>query len=196
MIRRANHPGRGHLPDVLRRLRSSYPHRSTIMEDKEDWSLPTREPSTNHHQGRRGPLNSSELEAFLALPLLARLACVDASGWPYSVPVWFQWERERFWIIGSERATWVQLVQAQPRVALLVDDPVTRTRVLCQGEVRRVDHDPTAENWIEVGRRMSMRYLPGGAEGYVESLGDFPGRLFEITPRKLMSWQGPSKQHQ
>lgn len=158
--------------------------------------MTTEETSPSSEEVRRGPLNSPELRAFLTRPLLARLSCLDDAGWPYSVPLWFQWEQERFWIVGSVRARWVHLVSAQPRVALLIDDPVTRTRVMCQGLIRCVDHEPATGNWIATGRRMALRYLPEGVEGYEASLKDFPGRLFEITPHKLTSWQGPSKQHE
>jgi hypothetical protein len=148
-----------------------------------------------NRRDQRGPLNPDELNAFLARPLLARLACVDDEGWPYCVPLWFQWEQGRFWIIGSEHANWTHLVRTRPRVALLVDDPDTRTRVMCQGHVLSVDLDSASMSWIEIGRKMAMRYLADGVEGYESSVKHFSGRLFEITPHKLISWQGPSRQH-
>ena len=59
-------------------------------------------------------LSSTELDAYLQLGLTARMACLDDRGWPYAVPVWHQWDGERFWIIASERAKWVPCCWLRP----------------------------------------------------------------------------------
>jgi hypothetical protein len=49
--------------------------------------------------GSEGRMSREERDAFLALPLLCRLACLDPRGWPYVVPVWYEWDGAGFWII-------------------------------------------------------------------------------------------------
>ena len=41
-------------------------------------------------RGKVGRLQSDEIEAFLAEPHIARLACLDEEGWPYLVPCWHE----------------------------------------------------------------------------------------------------------
>ena len=41
-------------------------------------------------RGKVGRLQSDEIEAFLAEPQIARLACLDEEGWPYLVPCWHE----------------------------------------------------------------------------------------------------------
>ena len=50
-------------------------------------------------RGKVGRLQSDEIEAFLAEPQIARLACLDEEGWPYLVPCWHEWDGESFWVV-------------------------------------------------------------------------------------------------
>ncbi len=82
--------------------------------------------------GREGRMPREALDAFLARPLLCRLACLDSRGWPYVVPVWFEWDGAGFWIIPRKRSAWATYLAADPHVGLSIDDEEGR-RVVCQG---------------------------------------------------------------
>ena len=86
------------------------------------------------------PLTETELDEFLQLGWTARLACLDDHGRPYFVPIWHQWDGERFWVIGSEHAIWERYLLASPTVALSIDNPDTVTRVMCQGRLGMWKH--------------------------------------------------------
>src|SRR5215470_10291758 len=75
-----------------------------------------------------GPLSPAELDEFLALPLLLKLACVRPDGWPYVVPLWYAWYEQKFYVVGRERAVWIPFIQSQPRVGVLVDEEARRHR--------------------------------------------------------------------
>lgn len=140
------------------------------------------------------PLTPQELDAFLHQGITARLACLDPRGWPYAVPLWHHWDGERFWIIGTEHATWVRFLTAQPRAALVIDDPPTLTRVLCQGTARHVEGPSTAGQWTDIARAMAVRYF--GVEALPEYERNTAGLvrwLFAIEPDRLVSWRGPGR---
>jgi hypothetical protein len=42
-------------------------------------------------RGNVGVMEQDEIDRFLEEPNIARLATVDAGGWPYVVPVWQEW---------------------------------------------------------------------------------------------------------
>jgi nitroimidazol reductase NimA-like FMN-containing flavoprotein (pyridoxamine 5'-phosphate oxidase superfamily) len=142
------------------------------------------------------PLDADERDAFLEGGLLARLACLDDRGWPYIVPVWFDWDGDRFWIVGTVGAAWASFVAADFRVSLSIDDPGTLRRVICQG-VARIEELPTRNGrWTPVARRMSARYLGERAAAYNEETSGVERCLFSITPTRMITWQGPGKASQ
>lgn len=137
------------------------------------------------------PLSNNELHAFLTTGTTARLACVDERGWPYVVPVWHQWDGERFWIIGAERAIWVEHVRRSPRIALTIDEPKTVTRVLCQGTARYVEGPVHEGEWVDIARQMAGRYLGLDAiEQYDKETAGYARWLFAVDIDRLVSWQG------
>lgn len=139
------------------------------------------------------PLKSADLEAFLASGLMARLACLDDEGWPYNVPVWFEWDGDRFWVIAAKEAAWAHHLLAEPRVALCIDEPATLRRVLCQGTARLVERPCTDGLWVAIAHRMAARYLGGGADAYAATVSGIERWLFVIEIKRLVSWHGPGR---
>jgi len=65
---------------------------------------------------------SVDLDEFLARPLFAHLATVSADG-PRESPVWFLWESDALWIIGSQRDdSFPGRVESEPRCAVGIVD--------------------------------------------------------------------------
>jgi hypothetical protein len=150
-----------------------------------------RLPNGEVKQGR--PLAPDELAEFLAQGHVARLACLTFEGWPYNVPVWFDWDGVRFWIVGAPHSAWADHIAADSRVSLCIDDPPTLRRVICQGHAR-LEEGPTVNGrWVPYGRRMSARYLGAAAAAYDREMADFAGSLIAVTPVRLITWQGPGR---
>lgn len=97
-----------------------------------------------------------DLEGFLGQPLVARVATVGRVG-PTVRPVWYLWDKHAFWWLTGGWSNLAQLVERDPRVALVVD-----TCDLERGEVLQV----TARGAAVVqpfdadrARRWGRRYL-------------------------------------
>jgi hypothetical protein len=73
-----------------------------------------------------------DLEGFLGQPLVARVATVGRVG-PTVRPVWYLWDKQAFWWLTGGWSNLAQLVERDPRVALVVD-----TCDLERGEVLQV----------------------------------------------------------
>jgi hypothetical protein len=58
-----------------------------------------------------------DIDSFLAQPLTARLA----TGGPTIRPVWFVWEKETFWTLTGRWSKLSEVIEKDPKVALLVD---------------------------------------------------------------------------
>lgn len=133
-----------------------------------------------------GGLHGADLERFLALPLVASLACLNEDGYPYTVPVWYEWRDGAFWLVPRSGARWVAYVQAHPRVSMTISEsPPPFRRVLIEGQAER-----RALNSRDVERRMAERYLGTDASHYMASRGSRPGLVLRISVNKLTSWEG------
>lgn len=100
--------------------------------------------------GRSHPF---DVDAFLARPLLARVA---AAG-PSVRPVWYLWEEGAFWWITGAYARLPEILTRDPRLALVVDscdlDSGEVRQVTARGDGVIVPFDP------ERARRKLARYL-------------------------------------
>ncbi|MEA2513086.1 MAG: hypothetical protein QOJ59_2573 [Thermomicrobiales bacterium] len=146
------------------------------------------------HEDIGRPLHGDELHRFLALGLVARLACLDSDGWPYNVPVWHEWDGNGFWVIAAKGAAWARFLTDDPRVALTVDEPETLRRVLCQGTAAHTEGPIAYGRWNAIARQMAARYLGSdGVAAYEANTAGLERWLFRIEPRLLVGWHGPGR---
>lgn len=99
-----------------------------------------------------------DVDAFLAQPLVARLAAVG----PTVRPIWFLWEEGAFWWLTGGWSQLPGLLEDDPRVAVVVDTCDLATgavlKVMARGRAEVRPFDP------ERARRKLRRYL-GDDEG-------------------------------
>ena len=147
--------------------------------------------------GKIGGLTEAEIVRFLAEPWNGRIATLDASGWPYLTPVWYEFDAVAgaFLVVGRERAEWVEHIRGNPRVAFHVADDVhaQHTRVLVQATAEIVE-GPVAPSLsprlLELTRRLSLRYLGPHGPAYAERTLDRPRVLVRLEPTRWRTWTG------
>ena len=146
---------------------------------------------------RIGGLAAADVTRFLAEPWNARIATVDADGWPYVTPVWYEFDAAArvFHIVGRERALWVAHIAREPRVALHIADDVhaEHTRVAVQGVAELVEGPvpPAASPRIgELTDRLSLRYLGPDGPMYAARTAQRPRVLVTVRPTRWRSWTG------
>ena len=141
-------------------------------------------------RGKVGRLSQAEMEEFLATDVLCRLAVLDKDGWPYIVPVWFQYKDDGFYIIPRERSAWADLMKADPRVYLSIDEPGRQRKVMVKGEAQLLEEPNIGGKWVEIATEMSYRYLGPNGPSYLEPTLTEPRWLFFVKPIKVTTWQG------
>ncbi len=144
-----------------------------------------------------GGLTDAEMAAFLAEPWNARLATLDANGWPYIAPVWYEFDPAArvFLVVGRERAEWVGHVRRDPRVTFHVadDEHAEHTRVIVQGRAAILEGPVAPSASARLGaltRRLSLRYLGPDGPTYAERTIHRPRVLVEIRPESWRTWTG------
>jgi Pyridoxamine 5'-phosphate oxidase len=100
---------------------------------------------------------SVDVDELLARPLFAHLATTSDEG-PRESPVWFLWEDEAIWIIGSrQRNTFLTRVAHEPRCALSIVDFDPERGVVHHVGMR--GHATVEPFERERARRLLTRYL-------------------------------------
>jgi nitroimidazol reductase NimA-like FMN-containing flavoprotein (pyridoxamine 5'-phosphate oxidase superfamily) len=141
-------------------------------------------------RGTVGPLDGDEIATFLAEPHIARLACLDADGWPYVVPCWQEWDGESFWVVPRAKSAWAKHLARDGRCAITVDEAGAQRKVLAQCRAHLVEEPNVGGRWVEIAERMSTRYLGENGPRYLEPTLDKPRWLFRLEPVKVQTWQG------
>ena len=142
-------------------------------------------------RGKIGKLSAEEMAEFLAGNPFCRLGCLDEEGWPYVVPCWFDYSDGGFYIIPRSRSAWARYIQRDPRVFLCIDDmTIYNRRVLVKGEATIVEEPNLGGRWVEIARRMSLRYLGEHGPNYLEPTLVEPRWLLFVRPLKTTTWQG------
>ncbi|MBV8086880.1 MAG: pyridoxamine 5'-phosphate oxidase family protein, partial [Chloroflexi bacterium] len=132
-------------------------------------------------------LQGVELDAFLAEPWLASLACLRENGYPYTVPVWYEWRDGAFWVVPRAGSRWAEYVRLHPQVSMTISEtaPPFR-RVLVEGPAELAPGAYAAA----IERRMAHRYLGPHAESYLRRQAGRADVAIRIVPDKLTSWTG------
>ncbi|MEU3078615.1 pyridoxamine 5'-phosphate oxidase family protein [Streptomyces laurentii] len=102
--------------------------------------------TTGQRRGRRIMMTPAELDSFLAGQRTCRVATVAADGRPHASALWFAWDGTSLWLYSLTRSRrWAEL-EADPRVAVVVDDGEE------YGELRGVELSGTVERVGEAPR--------------------------------------------
>lgn len=140
-----------------------------------------------------GKFSKTAVDAFLAEPVLARMATADPeTNQPHVVPVWFGWDGASFWISSYSNTRKVQELKRNPMISIVVDtsgDGKIPTAVLGEGRAELVTEPRDFVK--EMVTRVYLKYL--GPEGVLaadpqEWIHDPHNLLIKLTPAKLFAW--------
>jgi hypothetical protein len=134
-------------------------------------------------------LDRAEMEAFLEEGWVAKLGTLLEDGSPYINPVWYEWDGSHFWVLAKPLARFVANIKRDGRIFLVVDKaefPYIRVNVQGFGEVVT---EVWAEQWVDMTRRMTVRYLGEQGLQYLEARLKYDLSVIKITPHKLNTWQ-------
>lgn len=140
----------------------------------------------------RGDLTSERMNAFLARPLIARMATVKPNGRPHVVPVWFDWDGEHLWITIDRRSHKYRNLRAHPYCAVSIDETQGGLRflgVIMEGRVELIEQPVEWARQVVI--RVYTKYL--GEEGIEART---PQRMInqgqhvivKLIPDKILTW--------
>ena len=136
-------------------------------------------------------MNDEEQDAFLAQPVIGRLGCLDDDGYPYVVPVWFDYADGGFYLVPRARSEWARYLERNGRVSLCIDASETPyRRVIVRGRAEVIETPNVGGRWMEFGTRMARNYRGEEGIAYIERTKDEPRWLLFIRPERFTSTTG------
>ncbi|MDX9850138.1 MAG: helix-turn-helix domain-containing protein [Anaerolineaceae bacterium] len=132
-------------------------------------------------------MNDSQITQFLLGPWTARLACIRPDGHPHVIPVWQEWDGEKFSILAWHGSQWVDYIRKNPQVSLTVDEPwAPYRRISMRGaakEALNIDIDTRTTLLSKLSQRYLGQDTPQRFINQVET-------VFTINPDTLRGWMG------
>ena len=141
-------------------------------------------------RGKVGKMSGEDVTEFLATDTLCRLGCLDDEGWPYVVPIWFQYKDGGVYLIARERSAWAGYLTRDPRCFLAIDEAGSQRKVLIKGEAEPIEVANVGGRWVPIAEEMSLRYLGPNGPKYLGPTLSEPRTLFFVRPMTLTTWQG------
>jgi len=132
-------------------------------------------------------MTTDSIQAYLqTIKIPLRLSCVDESGWPVVLSLWFLYEDGTFYCATPERARVVSYLRQEPRCAYEVaaDEPPycgVRGRAVATIDL---------ETGLQVLERLLVRYLGGIDNPLAETLlnRDDPEVAIRLEPQSFHTW--------
>jgi PPOX class probable F420-dependent enzyme len=123
----------------------------------------------------------TELEAFLAEPRNVIVAGVRKDGRPHISPNWFFWDGGKFYVSTTRKRAKYHIFRRDPRVELVVDDPVGHRYVGLSGTVEIREDVPANVHLFGAIRQKHGRAVPADEELAAGLIAD-DRVLLTITP--------------
>ncbi len=137
-------------------------------------------------------MSVQEMKRFLRGAHIAKLATAKRGGWPYVVPVWYEWDGKNCYVVGRKKSDWIGHIKNDPRVTILIDEPEPPYhKVIIEGIAKVVG--VKLSDWVGIGKKMVKRYYgPAAGISYLKGSLDQPRVTIRITPRKISTWVNPT----
>lgn len=138
------------------------------------------------------PLSDTETADLLASDTVARLATIDASGYPDVTPLWFLWADGAFHLASDAGRPHLTRIRANPRVGLVIDVEAGQRPdgQRPNKQIRAVGNATLAPDTGAIWtRRIWDKYIDGptARNALDERLGDRQRVLIRVAPIRMIA---------
>lgn len=142
-------------------------------------------------------MSMDEIVAYLDAPgRLVRIGTVDAEGLPLVVPTWFVLVDGELLVTPRERSSWFTNLQRSPKTCFTIDGD--GCQVVVRGSCRVIHPVGHDDEWRDVYRRITLRYLPeAAADAYLQDTWDEPRALLGLRlddAAAVTTWRFPMRE--
>ena len=133
-------------------------------------------------------MTETDKHVFLKEAHVGVITSLRRSGMPYSVPVWWLYESECFWLTGTDNRVWCKQLQNDTRCSLCIEalSPLAGF-IAVDGHAELLGRD-SFDIW-PISRRLAEKYVGqsdpannAAVESFYKNMRTEPRLLFKVTP--------------
>lgn len=133
-------------------------------------------------------MNEADIQAFLEEPHVGVISTLRRNGLPYSVPVWWLYDNEYFWLTGTDNRVWCKQLQKDSRCSLCIEalSPLAGF-VAIDGHAELLTRNEF-DIW-PISRQLAEKYVgrndpanQPAVDKFFDNMRTEPRLLFRITP--------------
>jgi PPOX class probable F420-dependent enzyme len=121
------------------------------------------------------------LDEFLLQPHIGVLASLRRDGRPYTVPVWWLWHDEAFWISGTTNRVWCRQLRHDPRASLCIEALAPVAGHVGVDGPAEAKLAPGFDIW-PISRRLVDKYVTDDPDAFFANMRTEPRLLFRLVP--------------
>lgn len=126
---------------------------------------------------------------FIKTQKILRIATIDTRGNPHIVPVWYNYESDKFYIGTNTRTIKAKNVKQNPKVSFCIDVGINSPEifgVMGIGKARLILEDNRVR---AVAKKILLRYFKSLKNKSAQKLLKDTDCIIEITPKKTTTWE-------
>ena len=142
------------------------------------------------YDGPMKPLSPEAQQHCLDTAETITLSTVNPNGTVHSVPVWYRYDGEAFWVITGTDQRKTRNLRRDPRASLLLlveRTPERPTEIALVYGTTTV-HELAPAELRQRARWMWSRYVDEDIDSYVDAVSDGSWCALEIRPDKIVGW--------
>ncbi|MDE1726160.1 MAG: pyridoxamine 5'-phosphate oxidase family protein [Thaumarchaeota archaeon] len=126
---------------------------------------------------------------FIRTQKILRIATIDAKSNPHIVPVWYNYENDRFYIGTNTRTKKAKNVKQNPKVSFCIDIGISAPEIfgiMGIGKARLILGNRRVKS---VAKRILLRYFKNLKNKSAQYLLKDTDCIIEIIPKKIVTWK-------
>jgi len=126
---------------------------------------------------------------FIKAQKILRIATIDAKGNPHIVPVWYNYENNKFYIGTNTRTIKAKNVKQNPKVSFCIDIGINSPEifgVMGIGKARLILENRHVKS---VAKKILLRYFKNLKNKSAQQLLKDTDCIIEIMPKKISTWK-------
>lgn len=134
-------------------------------------------------------MKKNDIEEFLQEPHVGVLASLRKNGLPYSVPIWWLWDGEYYWLTGTTNRVWCNQLKTDTRCSLCIEALAPLAGfVAVDGEAKAFEL-PDFDIW-PITRKLAEKYVGrndpannDAVDAFFANMQTEPRLLFRLEPQ-------------
>ncbi len=126
---------------------------------------------------------------FLKSQKILRLATIDSSGNPHIVPVWYMYDKEKFYVGTNTKTRKAKNIKKNSKVSFCIDIGIKSPDIVGVMGIGRARLILKLERVEVLAEKILLRYFKNLKNQSAQQLLHQTNCIIEITPKKITNWK-------